>query len=330
METARVVRFKRIGGPEVLSIEDIEKPEPGPGEVRLEVCAFALNRADCLFIRGQHYSQASLPSRIGSEAAGIVDAIGEGVSEFEPGDKVCTIPFHNDKYGVQGEFAVYPARYVAPWPERLSAVQACSVWMQYLTAYFALLEVGKAGTGDFVLIPAASSSAGLGAIQLVTDVGATAIATTRTDEKKQFILQAGAGHVVVTEREDLARRIDEITDGAGVRLVYDPIGGSFLKSYVDALARHATIFLYGLLSGEPTVVEIVPMVRKAAVLHPYSMFNHVSDPVQLARGKNYIQERLGDGRLTPLVDRVFDFEQVVEAYQYMESNQQKGKIVVRV
>ncbi len=330
METARVVCFNAIGGPEVLSIEDMEKPRPGPGEVRLEVSAFALNRADCLFIRGQHYSQASLPSRIGSEAAGVVDAIGEGVSEFKQGDKVCTIPFHNDKYGVQGEFAVYPAQYVAPWPERLSAVQACSVWMQYLTAYFALLEVGKAGAGDFVLIAAASSSAGLGAIQLVTDAGATAIATTRTEEKQQFILRAGADHVVITGQEDLARRIDEITDGAGVRLVYDPIGGPFLKSYVDALARHATIFLYGLLSGEPTVVEVVPMVRKAAILHPYSMFNHVSEPVQLARAKNYIQERLGDGRLTPLVDRVFDFEQVVEAYRYMESNQQKGKIVVRV
>jgi NADPH:quinone reductase-like Zn-dependent oxidoreductase len=231
---------------------------------------------------------------------------------------------------VQGEFAVYPSQYVAPWPEGFSAEQACSVWMQYLTAYFALLEVGKAGVGDFVLIPAASSSAGLGAIQLVTDAGATAIATTRTEEKKQFILRAGADHVVITEREDLARRIDEITDDTGVRLVYDPVGGAFLKTYVDALARHATIFLYGLLSGEPTEVEVVPMVRKAAVLHPYSMFNHVGEPAQLARAKNYIQERLGDGRLTPLVDRVFDFEQVVEAYQYMESNQQKGKIVVKV
>ena len=325
----RIVQFHELGGPEVLRLEDVAPTDPGPGEVRYRVESFALNRADLLFISGNHYSTAALPSRLGSEAAGVVDAIGEGVTQFQVGDKVSSIPFHNDSYGTQGEWAIVPEDYLCAWPQSLSVEQACSVWMQYLTAYFPLFEVGKLQASDYVLVTAASSSAGLGAIQLTENAGATAIATTRTSEKAGFLREAGARHVIATDEEDLSTRVMEITNGAGVRLVYDPIGGPFAKTYADALARHAIIFLYGMLAGSPTEVDVVAMVRKAAVIHPYSMFNHVCEKDQLERGRNYIQERLVDGSLVPLIDTVFPFEKTIDAYQRMESNKQTGKIVVK-
>lgn len=328
---ARIVRFHELGAPaDVLRIEDTNVPAPKANEVRIEIEAFALNRADNLFTYGHHYTLPTLPSRIGSEAAGRVEAVGSAVTAFRVGDHVCTIPFHTDKYGVQGELALYPEDYLAPWPDCLSAEQATSVWMQYLTAYFALIEIGEVSPDDHILIGAASSSAGLAAIQLCKDAGSTVIATTRTAKKRLAIQSAGADHVVVTDQETLESRIKELTDGKGVRLVYDPIGGPFMKTYVNALARRATIFLYGLLSGEPTEVEVVPMVRKAAILHPYSMFNHVCEPDELERGKTYVLQRLIDGRLKPIIDRVFAFDDTLEAYRHMDSMKQLGKIVVRV
>ncbi|NKB39275.1 MAG: zinc-binding dehydrogenase [Gammaproteobacteria bacterium] len=325
----KIVQFKEFGGPEKLQFTSLEPGKLEAGEVLFKVDAFALNRADILFLNGHHYSLPNFPSRIGSEAAGVVEAVGSGVTNFKPGDKVSSIPFHNDAYGTQGEWAIVPEQYLCSWPDSLSAEEACSVWMQYLTAYYALFEVGKLTENDYVLIPAASSSAGIGAIQLTEEAGAKAIATTRTQDKAEFLLTAGASFVVVTEDENLAERILEITGGQGVRLVYDPIAGSFTKAYLDALARHAIIFLYGLLGGDATEVDIVAMVRKAAVIHPYSMFNHVCEAEQLEKGKDYIFSRLLNGSLRPLVDRVFDFEQTLDAYRYMETNQQKGKIVVK-
>lgn len=327
----RVVRFHEFGEPPyVLRIEDLDVPMPVNNEVRIAVDAFALNRADELFTNGQHYSVPRLPSRIGSEATGRVEAVGDDVKRFKVGDRVSTIPFHNNKYGVHGEMALCPEEFLVPWSDALSAEEATSCWMQYLTAYFPFIEIGQASSDDFVLIAAASSSAGLGAIQLCKDVDSTVIATTRTGDKKSALESAGADHVVITDQETLDARILEITNGKGVRLVYDPVGGQFMKSYVSALAWQARIFLFGLLSGEVTEIEVVPMVRKAAILHPYSMFNHVSNPDELERGKQYILQRLVNGRMKPIVDRVFPFTETVDAYRYMAGRNVFGKIVVRV
>ena len=325
----KAIRFHRMGGPEVLHIEEIELLPPGPNEVRIKVSAFALNRADLLLMVGQHYTAASFPSRIGSEASGIVDAVGENVSGFNVGDRVSTIPFHTAIHGVQGEYATVPAQYLAPWPEGLSATEACSVWMQYLTAYFPFNEITQIGEGDWVLIAAASSSAGQGAMQIARAQGAKVVATTRTVKKQNLLQELGAHQVIVTEEEpDIATRILELTEGKGVKLAYDPIGGDFTSQYAEAMAWHGVIILYGVLAGTSTDIPVVPMVRRAAVLHPYSMFNHVSEPDQLKRGIHFISEKMKQGLLRPRIDHVFSFSDAIEAYHYMESNQQSGKIVV--
>ncbi|MBY8821779.1 zinc-dependent alcohol dehydrogenase family protein [Sphingomonas colocasiae] len=327
----RALRFHALGDPvEVLAIDRIGHAPLGTGEVRIQVAAFALNRADWLFTRGEHYSLPRLPSRIGSECAGTVVAVGTDVDPALVGRRVCTVPFHNADYGVQGEFATVPQAYLAPWPEDLTAEQAAAAWMQYLTAWFALIGVADIGPGDHVLIPAASSSAGLAAIQLARRRGAGVIATTRSPDKVEMIRAVGADVVlVVGDGDDLAARILTETGGKGVRVVFDPVGGPFVAAYLDALADDARIFIYGVLSGGATELDIVRLVRHAAVVHPYSMFNHVRHPEQLARAIAWIEAEIAAG-LRPVIDTVVPFDDAIQAYRRLDSQEQIGKILVGI
>ncbi len=327
----KVVRFHNTGGPEVLKVEDLPLTDPGRGEVRLKVEAIGLNRAEIMFREGHYLETPAFPSRLGYEAAGIVDAVGAGCSGIKVGDRVSTIPsFSIGKYGVYGETATVPAHAAAHYPENLSPVEGAAIWMQYLTAFGALIEFGGLHRGDVVLITAASSSVGLAAIQLTKAAGALAIATTRGADKKQFLFDAGADRVIVTKDEDLAEGVMEITNGKGARLVFDPIGGPFLEKLAEAAAPGATIFEYGALSPEPTPFPLFPALAKGLSVRGYTLFEIVKNPETLARGKQYIYHGLGSGVLHPIIDRTFPLKAIADAHRYMESNQQRGKIVVTV
>lgn len=327
----KIVRFHKIGGPEVLEIETLPLEEPGPGEVRIKVEAFGLNRAEVLFRQGMYLERPKTPSRIGYEAAGVVDAVGPDVTDVKVGDRVGTIPgFSMRKYGVYGESAVVPANIVAPYPETLTAEQGAAIWMQYMTAYGALVAIGGLRQEDVVMITAASSSVGLAAIQIVKAMGATAIATTRGIAKKAELLEAGADHVIVTGQEDLARRTREITDGKGARLIFDPVAGSLLEKLAKAAAFGGTIFEYGSLSLEPTSFPLFDALGKGLSIRGYTLFEISHDPEKLARGKQFVYDGLASGAFKPIIARTFKLAEVGDAHRYMESNAQVGKIVVSV
>lgn len=327
----KIVRFHETGAAEVLKLEELPLAEPGPGEVRLQVAAIGLNRAEVMFRQGQYLETPELPSRIGYEAAGIVDAVGPGVSGIRIGDRVSTIPsFAMGRYGVYGESAIVPATAVARYPEHLSPVEGTAIWMQYLTAFGALVEFGRIKMGDPVLITAASSSVGLAAIQITKAAGALAIAATRGADKKQFLLDAGADQVIVTDEEDLVKRVMALTDGNGASTVFDPVAGPFLETLAAATAAGGTIFEYGALSPQPTPFPLFAVLGKGLTLRGYTLFEIVRDPGKLARGKQYIDDGLKSGALKPHIDRTFPLSAIVEAHRYMESNRQKGKIVIKV
>src|SRR5499427_10373190 len=205
---ARIVRFHKVGGPEVLQIENVEVPPPGKGEVQITIKAIGLNRAESMFRRGQYLEEPELPARLGYEAAGTVAAIGPGVQGFQVGDAVSVIPsFSLNAYGLYGDLANAPVHAVTHHPASLSWVDAAAVWMQYLTAYGALIDIAKLEKGDTVLIPAASSSVGLAAIQIANRIGAIPVALTRGSSKKQALLKAGAVHAVATDEQDVAPEI---------------------------------------------------------------------------------------------------------------------------
>jgi NADPH:quinone reductase len=327
----RIVRFHQTGGAEVLKIEELPPVEPGQGEVRLTVEAIGLNRAEVMFRQGQYLVNPKLPSRLGYEAAGVVDAVGPGVSGIRVGDRVSTIPsFDVGAYGVYGESAVVPAYAVAQYPGSLSPVEGAAIWMQYITAFGALIEFGQLQKDAFVLITAASSSVGLAAIQIAKAAGAFAIATSRGAGKKSFLIEAGADHVIVTEQEDLLEKVMAITSAKGVRLVFDPVAGPLLGELADAAAPGGYIFEYGALSQAPTPFPLFAALAKGLTVRGYTMFEIAGNPDRLDRSKRFIYNGIESGALKPIIDRTFPLESIVEAHRYMESNQQKGKIVVTV
>ncbi len=322
----KVVRFHQLGGPEVLRIEEIPPRQPGQGEVKLRVLASGLNRAESLYYRGRYFEQPQLPSRIGYEVAGVVEAVGEGVDTAWMGKPVATIPgFSQNRYGTLGEEAIVPASVLAEYPANLTPVQGSAICMQYLTAYGALVHIGAVKAGDFVSIPAASSSVGLAAIQLVRDAGATAIAVTRTSAKRAELIALGAQHVIASQEEDYVARIKEITGGLGVRLTFDPVGGPFIQKLAAASGQGGIIFEYGLLSG-----EVTPFPLAEAAMRGVSVRGYILMEVPHKEPVKYIFERLADGRFVPKIAKTFPFAQSVEAYRYLESNQQVGKVVITV
>ncbi len=327
----KIVRFHETGGPEVLQLEELPLSEPGKGEVRLKVEAIGLNRAEIMFRKGQYLETPQLPSRLGYEAAGIIDAMGSDVTDFQIGDRVSTIPsFSMGQYGVYGESAVVPASAAAKYPVSLSASEGAAIWMQYMTAFGALIEYANMKKSDTVLITAASSSVGIAAIQIVKAAGGIAIATTRGADKKSFLTDAGADHVIVTDEEDLVEKVMALTNGAGVQIVFDPVAGPLLEQLAAATAPGGIIFEYGALAPHPTPFPLFPALAKGLTIRGYTLFEIVKNPEMLKRGKDYIYKGLESGSLKPIIDKTFPLADIVEAHRYMASNQQKGKIIVTV
>ncbi|HEX4003778.1 MAG TPA: zinc-dependent alcohol dehydrogenase family protein [Candidatus Acidoferrales bacterium] len=330
-ETAKVVRFHATGGPEVLKIEEEPIPAPGKGEVRLRVQAIGLNRAEVMFRRGQYLETPVFPSKLGYEAAGIVEAAGPDVDKKWIGKKVSTIPaFVMTQYGVYGEVAIVPVSAVAEYPEKLTPEEGTSIWMQYLTAYGALILHAKITKGDFAIITAASSSVGLAAIEMVNAEGGVSIAATRKSTKREALLKLGAAHVIATEEESFLDRVKQITSGKGARVIFDPIAGKGVELLAQAAAEGATIFEYGALAPEPTPFPLFTAMGKGLSIRGYTLREVLFDAKLRAKAEKYVFDRVAAGTFKPVVDRVFPFSQIVDAHRYMESNQQLGKIVVSV
>lgn len=328
--TKKVV-FDELGGPEVLRVEDVAVGEPGKGELRIRVDAIGLNRAEALFRAGRYFYQPSFPSAgLGYEAAGMVEAVGEGVDGFAPGDLVGSVPaFLMNEYGTYGQQAILPAAAIVRRPDGVDAVTGASTWMAYTTAYGMLVEIGRIRSGDTVLITAASSSVGLAAIQIARHLGAIPIATTRTGAKKERLLQAGAAHVIATEEDDVVEQVHALTGGSGTALAVDPVAGEAIHKVATAVVPGGTLIMYGALDPVPIPMPIAADLRGRAV-HWYSFFELTMNRPQLRRAEHFINAGLCAGTLSPVIDRTFDLDDVVQAHRHLESNAQIGKIVLTV
>jgi len=326
---ASVVRFHEHGGPEVLRIETVDVPAPGPGEVQIRVKALGLNRAEALLRSGNYIETPTLPSGLGLEAAGIVESIGEGVEGFALGDAVSIIPPRSMvRWPAYGERVTYPAGLVVKHPSSLSWEEAAAIWMPYLTAHGALIDIAGLHGGDVVVITAASSSVGLAAIQIARMVGAIPIAVTRTSAKRQALLDFGAAHVIASAEEDLEARLKAIAGSDGVRVVLDAIGGPIFEPLTAAMSQGGMLLEYGGLSPEPTPFPLFTVLSRTLTLRGYLVHEITGDDRRLEAAKTFILDGLRSGALRPTIDRTFAFDEIVEAHRYLESNRQFGKIVV--
>ena len=308
MPTAKIIRIHELGGPEVLRVEELPLQDPKAGEVRIRVQAIGLNRAEVMFRTGQYVEQP------------VAVATGQSIGDF----------------GTYGESAIIPAASAIPYPDNLSPEQAASVWVQYLTAYFAFVDVAHVQPGQHILMTAATGGAGLGAIEMARLLGANTIATTRSAAKKQALLDAGAHHVIVIGREDLVSRVKEITGGKGADVIFDPVAGDSLPALAEAVTWGGQIILYGALGGVNTPYPLFAGFARNFTLRTYMVYNFCGLPTiglprnedAFTRAVKFINENLAFDKLRPVIAKVFPLSQIQEAHRYLESNQQFGKVVV--
>ena len=328
---SKIVTFNRTGGPEVLEIIDVQVPAPAAGEVQIRVHAIGLNRAEIMYRNGQYVIEPEFPARLGYEAAGVVEAVGENSENFAKGDLVSVIPsFMFNEYAMYGELVNAPVHAVVKHPDNLSFEEAAASWMMYVTAYGALVEYGNLQAGQNVVIRAASSSVGLAAIQIANMLGAKPVALTRTSEKRDMLLKAGAAHVIATAEQDMVAEINRATNGEGAHIVFDPVGVPDVAKLTQTMAPQGIFFQYGALDSRDMLVPVFDILGKHLTLRGYELFEITTDVEKMARAKSFVTEGLRSGKLKPVIDKTFRFEEIAEAHRYMEANGQTGKIIVTV
>jgi NADPH:quinone reductase-like Zn-dependent oxidoreductase len=313
-----------------MTVIDVPARDPGPHEVQLRVTSAGLNRADANYRRGRYLVKSPGKTRSGFEGAGIVTAVGTAVATVRVGDRVGVLPstFDVATEGTCADSMTVAADAVVPTPANVDDRDAGSIWMQCLTAWGALVEIAAIGRGDWVVVPAASSSVGIAAIQLCRAVGAKVIATTTSQDKIAALQRFAPDAIVDTRSEPYVERVRTLTGGRGARVIFDPIYGPMVNEHIKAACREAIVFVYGALDPAPLELGLGGMLRKQIRLQGYTLGPLLDDPARRARAVREITALLERAAFTPVVDSYFPLERIQDAHRHLESNRQIGKIVV--
>jgi NADPH:quinone reductase-like Zn-dependent oxidoreductase len=313
-----------------LSIVDRPIAEPGPGEVRVRIHAIGLNRAEIMYRSGHYAVQPAPGSRIGVEAAGVVEALGAGGTRFRVGDRVSILQtIQQQIHGVYAEHSVVPETSLVASPAEFDDIEAAAFWHAAAMAYGPLVMRAGIGRDDVVLVTAASSGVGLATIQGAKAEGATVIAVTRGGSKRAALEAAGADHVIATAEEDLVARVLAVTGGKGASVISDSVLGPQLALLADAAAPGARLIVSGLLDGTEIRLPIWPVLLKGLVIEGFVGFLAVeADPKAMAAFERHARTHIAHGRLRPVIDRTFTLDEIAQAHRYMEAGAQVGKIVV--
>lgn len=327
----RSFRIHEFGGAEVLQIDDVEVGAPGPGEIRLRIHAIGLNRTEITLRSGRSPAKPALPTVLGFEAAGVVEALGPDVTTLAIGDRVALVPAYGaTQYGLYGEVSLAPARSAVTIPPNVDFVDAAATWSAFGTAWGGLVAVGGLQRGQTVLVSAASSSVGLAALQVANRLGARPIALSRTSAKAQALIDHGASAVIATAEQDVVDEAKRLTGGVGADLVFDPVGGPSFAALAKAAAPGGTLVLYGALSPEPTVIPPFDIFARNLTVRGVALPALARDDATLSAMKAFVEAGLADGSLRPVIARTFPFERIADAHRFIESGEQVGKVVVTV
>lgn len=326
----RVVKFNEYGGAAVLKIETEAKVNTLKGkEVLVKMSAYALNRANVMFREGTYVYEADFPSRIGIEAAGVIENIGDEVANVKIGDRVSLIaPENESKDGYFADYNIVNEESLLPVAGSLSDLEAASCWVPYLTVYKNFVESGKIQKGSWVILPAASSSISLAANQVAKHLGAKTIGITRSSKKLSQLKEQGFDKVIVSEEENIEERVKEIT-GDGADYAFDPVGGKNLEKLVKSLKKGSDLTVYGALSGEMTELPIFSLMESQVKIDCYAVYDLFLDAERFQEAINYYLPLFEERKLVPIHDtNFFDFIDIVNGFRFLESNQQFGKVVI--
>jgi NADPH2:quinone reductase len=327
LSVTKAFRFHRHGGPEVLRFEEVDIAEPGPREVRIRNKAVAVNYRDVLIRRGIH-STKSLPSGIGLESAGVIDAIGPDVNDFAVGDRVAYAGMPEGSYA---EVRIVPTARLIALPDGIDARTAASMMIRSMTARFLLHETYKVKPGDKILIHAAAGGVGLIMCQWARHLGATVIGTVSSDGKAAIARAHGCDHPIVYTREDFAERVREITGGVGVPVVYDSVGKATFEGSLRCLSRRGVMASFGEASGDP---DPVPPRRLGALgsiylTHP-NLSNYTTTRAKLLAAASDVFTMVLTGKIKIEISKTYPLADAPRAHADMESRKTTGSIVLVV
>ena len=320
---AHAIRFHATGGPEVLELQTVEVGDPGPGQARVRHSYVAVNFIDIYFRSGRY--PLPLPNGLGSDAVGVVEAVGEGVTDVRPGDRVGYL------LGPQGAYAdvrLMPAEFLIPLPAGVSDRAASTLMMKGLTAQYLFRQVYPLQGGETILYHAAAGGVGLVACQWARAIGVTMIGTVSTDAKAEVARANGCAHTIVTSREDIAKRVREITDGKGVPVVYDSVGKDTLMASLDSLQVRGTLVSNGTTSG-PVVIDTTLLAVKGSiwVTRPAMVHYATPRPRMLAMANELFGHVLA-GHITGEPKQEFALADAAEAHRALESRRTTGATVL--
>jgi len=319
----KAIRVHEFGGPEVLSYEDVPLPEPGPGEARVRIEVAGVNFIDVYHRTGLYPGQ--LPITLGVEGAGVVDAVGPGVSEVRPGDRVA----YAMQPGSYAEYAVVQAWKLVPVPDDLETRQAAAVMLQGMTAHYLSHSTYPLKPGDTALVHAAAGGVGHLLVQMARRRGARVIGTVSTEEKARLAREAGADEVILYTQVDFEEEVRRLTGGRGVHVVYDSVGKTTFDKSLNCLARRGYLVLYGQSSGPvgPFDPQILNAKGSLFLTRP-SLGHYVADRGELLGRASDLFAWMIAGELQVRIDRTFPLAEAGEAHRYLEGRQTKGKVLL--
>lgn len=320
---AKAIRFYETGGPEVLRLETVEVGEPGPGQARVRHAGIAVNFID-IYVRTGRYP-APLPSGLGSDAVGVVEAVGEGVSEVAVGDRVGYL------IGPQGAYSdvrLMPAAVLIKLPDGISDSTAATLMMKGMTAQYLFRQVFPLKGGETILYHAAAGGVGLIACQWARAMGVTMIGTVSTDEKAALAKANGCTHTIITGREDIAQRVKEITGGKGVPVVFDSVGKDTLEASLNSLQTRGTLVSNGTSSG-PVVIDTMQLAAKGSLwLTRPAMMHYIMPRAHMLDMAQEVFDMVLAGKIKSEASQTFALADAADAHRALESRKTVGATVL--
>ena len=323
----RAVLCKAFGPPESLVLEQLEDPSPSPGQIVLEVAACAINFPDLLMIQNLYQFKPELPFAPGGEVAGTVNAIGEGVSGVNVGDRVLA----STGWGGLAEKLVLDAAAAIPVPDNLDLVHACGLLYAYGTAYHALVDRAGLRSGESLLVLGAAGGVGLAAVELGALMGATVIAAASTKEKLELCQDYGAAMTINYATEDLKTRVRELTGGEGADVVYDPVGGRYSEAALRSTAWNGRFLVIGFAAGDiPKIPLNLPLLKGCSVVGVFWGAFAGREPERHRQNIADLLRWCEDGKLRPRVSSTYPLERAPEAIRELADRRAMGKVVVAI
>jgi NADPH2:quinone reductase len=322
----KAIRIHATGGPEVLKWEDIEVGEPGPGQVRLQQSACGLNYID-VYGRSGMYPVGDLPAVLGMEGVGVIDAVGEGVDDLAPGDRVA----YPMNLGAYAEVRLIDASVLVGLPDSISDETAAAMMLKGLTAHYLLHRTYPVQAGDSILVYAAAGGVGLILCQWASLLGANVIGCVGSAEKAQLAKDNGCHHTILYRDEDIASRVRELTDGVGVAAAYDSIGKATFAASLDSLRPFGVLATYGNASGpvEPFNPGILAAKGSLYVTRP-TLATHISTPALLNEGARRLLDVVSSGQVQVRINQTMPLADCAVAHRQLEARETTGSTVLKI